>query len=69
MLIEAELTRQASCGSLMAEFRMRRKPSMRQPREMWKKMERERERSMNKAKKRGVTETENAGKERRATGS
>lgn len=35
LLIEAELTRQTSCGSLMAEFRMRRKPSMRQAREMW----------------------------------
>lgn len=36
MLIEAELTRQTSRRSLMAEFRMRRKPSMRPPREMWK---------------------------------
>lgn len=31
MLIEAELTRHKSCGTLMAEFRMRWKPSMRQP--------------------------------------
>lgn len=31
MLIEAELTRHKSCGTLMAEFIMRWKPSMRQP--------------------------------------
>jgi len=58
MLINAELTRQKSCGSLMAEFRMRRKTRMRKQRDE-NGMKEDRERRAEKIKGAG---TVNAGK-------